>query len=169
MRFTIKLKLVFAFGLIILLTDRHGWRCAITNLSSLNLAIADLVAGPATNLVNSGGLSDAVSAAIRAEKNAVMDTNPAEIAGYTTTIQQQRKEIDDALASSSTSETSNASRLKLAEFQAALSGLDNDAGPDRCRSQPRIRRKATLTLPAISMSGWRDRSPMAVLKTSGWI
>ncbi|MBB3457857.1 methyl-accepting chemotaxis protein [Rhizobium sp. BK313] len=133
MRLTIKLKLISAFGLIILLTIGMAG-LAITNLSSLNFAIADLVAGPATNLLNSGGLSDAVSAAISAEKNAVMDTNPAEIAGYATTIQQQRKEIDARLVELD-KETNERIKAKVSEFKTLY--------PDWIKTQDQIVALAT--------------------------
>jgi methyl-accepting chemotaxis protein len=115
MRFTIKMKLGIAFGLVILLALGMAG-LAISNLYSLNAAISDIVAGPAKNLLNSGGLSDAVAASIRAEKNAVMNTDPAAITGYRDTVAQERKTIDDRLAELD-KETNPAVVSKLAEFR----------------------------------------------------
>ncbi|WP_416064650.1 methyl-accepting chemotaxis protein [Rhizobium sp. ZK1] len=115
MRFTIKMKLGIAFGLVILLALGMAG-LAITNLYSLNAAITDIVAGPAKNLLASGGLSDAVAGSIRAEKNAVMNTDPAAITGYRDTVAQERKSIDDRLAELD-KETNPAIISKLAEFR----------------------------------------------------
>ncbi|MFP3386471.1 hypothetical protein, partial [Tritonibacter sp. SIMBA_163] len=70
MRFTIKLKLALTFGLIILMTCGMAV-LAISNLSGLNMAITDIVEGPAANLRNSSDLSDSVYLSVRAEKNAI--------------------------------------------------------------------------------------------------
>jgi len=81
MRFTIKLKLTLAFGLLILMSTGMS-ALAIMSLSSLNSAITDIVQGPAENQRNSADLSFAVMNAIASEKNAVLNTDPQAIAGY---------------------------------------------------------------------------------------
>jgi len=97
MRFTIKLKLGLAFGfLIVLSTIMSG--LAITNLSSLNQAITDIIQGPATNLRNSSDLSDAVLMTIRDEKNAVINTDAAQITGYVDTVAENQAKIDQVVA-----------------------------------------------------------------------
>ncbi|MFS8051160.1 HAMP domain-containing protein, partial [Rhizobium sp. BR 314] len=81
MRFTIKLKLTLAFGLLILMSTGMS-ALAIMSLSSLNSAITDIVQGPAENQRNSADLSSAVMNAIANEKNAVLNTDPQAITGY---------------------------------------------------------------------------------------
>jgi len=115
MRFTIKLKLGLAFAFVILLAVGMA-SLAITNLSSLNSAISDIVAGPAENLLNSGGLSDAVSASIRAEKNAIMNTDPSAISGYKQAVAEQRNTIQDRLTGLDR-ETNALIKAKVAEFR----------------------------------------------------
>lgn len=117
MRLTIKLKLALAFGLIILMTCGMS-AIAIVNLSSLNDAISDIVAGPATNLRLSGDLSDAVYLSIRAEKDAIINTDAKEISNYVDEIQKQRADITDIL-SNLDKETNPAIRAKLADFRGA--------------------------------------------------
>ncbi|MBB3410922.1 methyl-accepting chemotaxis protein [Rhizobium sp. BK316] len=92
MRFTIKLKLGLVFGFIVLLTCAMAG-LSIYNLSSLNDDISVMVAGPVANLRDSGDLSDAVMRSIRAEKDAIINTDPTKIAGYVDEISQQRDQI----------------------------------------------------------------------------
>ncbi|MBY3176060.1 methyl-accepting chemotaxis protein [Rhizobium leguminosarum] len=92
MRFTIKLKLSLVFGFIVLLTCAMAG-LSIYNLSSLNSEISIMVAGPVANLRDSGDLSEAVMRSIRAEKDAIINTDPTKIAGYVDEISQQREQI----------------------------------------------------------------------------
>ncbi|MBB3136487.1 methyl-accepting chemotaxis protein [Rhizobium pisi] len=89
MRFTIKLKLSLVFGFIVLLTCAMAG-LSIYNLSSLNSDISIMVAGPVANLRDSGDLSDAVMRSIRAEKDAIINTDASKIGGYVDEISQQR-------------------------------------------------------------------------------
>jgi methyl-accepting chemotaxis protein len=93
MRFTIKSKLALAFCLMILLAGGMSV-LAITNLSSLNSAITDIVVGPASNLRNSSDLSDAVLKAIRGEKNAILNTDPKLITGFVSQVRENQAIID---------------------------------------------------------------------------
>ena len=81
MRFTIKLKLAIAFGLMITMSAAMSG-LAIVKLSSLNSAISMIVDGPAANLRNSGDLSAAVLNAVRMEKNAIISNDAQQIAGF---------------------------------------------------------------------------------------
>ncbi|WSH64297.1 methyl-accepting chemotaxis protein [Rhizobium ruizarguesonis] len=92
MRFTIKLKLSLVFGFIVLLTCAMAG-LSIYNLSSLNSDISVMVAGPVANLRDSGDLSDAVMRSIRAEKDAIINTDVSKITGYVDEISQQRELI----------------------------------------------------------------------------
>jgi methyl-accepting chemotaxis protein len=118
MRFTIKMKLAVAFGLLILLSSAMA-TLAIMNLSSLNSAITVIVEGPATNLRNSSDLSDAVLNAIRHEKNVVMNTDPMQIGKFANAVNEQRAKIDSILATFD-NETKSAIISKIAAFRAAL-------------------------------------------------
>ncbi|MBX4957872.1 methyl-accepting chemotaxis protein [Rhizobium lentis] len=114
MRFTIKLKLSLVFGFIVLLTCGMAG-LAIYNLSSLNTQISIMVAGPVANLRNSGDLSDAVMRSIRAEKDAIINTDPIKITGYVEEIAQQHeviKTLQGRLAASKDAEI----KKEMAEF-----------------------------------------------------
>jgi methyl-accepting chemotaxis protein len=117
MRFTIKLKLTLIFGLILLAMSGMA-TLAITNLSSLNSAITDIVDGPAENLRNSSDLSDTVYLSIRAEKNAILNTDPAQISSYFREVEDARARIQ-TLLSALDAEKAEAIRAKVAEFRAA--------------------------------------------------
>ena len=97
MRFTIKLKLTLIFGAI--LTAMISMAVlAIFNLSSLNVAITDIIQGPAANLRNSSDLSDTVYLSIRAEKNAILNTDPSKISGYVQEVEAARNRIQVLLS-----------------------------------------------------------------------
>lgn len=97
MRFTIKLKLALAFAVIIALSASMA-TMAIFNLASLNSAITDIVKGPAENLQDLTLLNEAVSASVRAEKNAIMNTDPQAINGYLASVSEQRKKIEAGMS-----------------------------------------------------------------------
>ncbi|MBB4009056.1 HAMP domain-containing methyl-accepting chemotaxis protein [Allorhizobium taibaishanense] len=118
MRFTIKLKLALAFGLIILLSGAMA-ALSIDKLSSLNDAITVIVKGPAENLRDAGALSNAVLAALRYEKNAIIATDPVKIAGQIDNVKKQQEKIDKALLQ--LGDTTDKKLLApLAEFQKTL-------------------------------------------------
>jgi methyl-accepting chemotaxis protein len=81
MRFTIKLKLALAFTFVIALAGAMG-TLAISNLSTLNTAIAALVQGPAEDLNNIRSLSVAYLTGLRMEKNVILSANATELAGF---------------------------------------------------------------------------------------
>jgi methyl-accepting chemotaxis protein len=117
MRFTIKLKLGLAFGLIILMTCGMA-TLAISSLSGLNTAITDIVQGPAANLKNSSDLSDSVYKSVRAEKNVILNEDPSQIQTYVQEVQSARTDIQ-ALLTQLDHETNSAVVAKLAEFRQA--------------------------------------------------
>ncbi|WP_337270280.1 methyl-accepting chemotaxis protein [Oryzifoliimicrobium ureilyticus] len=118
MRFTIKAKLALSFFLMIAMACGMA-AIAIVNLSSLNSAITDIVSGPATNLRNSSDLSDAVLMSIRAEKNAVINTNPDEIQGYLDEVAAKRTVISTKI-SALENETEPKIHAQVANFKDAL-------------------------------------------------
>ena len=81
MRLTIKLKLALSFALIIALVAGMA-TLAISNLSSLNSAVTEIVSGPAADLNNIRGLSLAFNESIRAEKNTILNQDASQIDGY---------------------------------------------------------------------------------------
>ncbi|MDR3493631.1 MAG: methyl-accepting chemotaxis protein, partial [Ancalomicrobiaceae bacterium] len=94
MRFTIKLKLALAFAVIILMVAGMA-TLAISNLASLNTAVGNMVTGPITDINNIRALANAYSDAVRAEKNAVLSNDAAEIAGY---VKRVTKDDEDTRA-----------------------------------------------------------------------
>ncbi|SMC44406.1 methyl-accepting chemotaxis protein [Rhizobium sp. RU36D] len=118
MRFTIKLKLALTFGFIIMMTCGMAM-LAITNLSGLNQAITDIIQGPAANLRNSSDLSDTVYLSIRAEKNAILNTDPDQISGYFKEVADARGRITEILANLD-KEQAPAIGEKVAEFRTTL-------------------------------------------------
>jgi methyl-accepting chemotaxis protein len=97
MHFTIKLKLALAFAFIIAMSGGMA-TMAILNLSSLNSAITEIVQGPAKNLQDLTALTEGVSSSIRAEKNAILNTDPQKISGYRETVNQERRKIESKVA-----------------------------------------------------------------------
>ncbi|MDE1994116.1 MAG: HAMP domain-containing protein [Rhizobiaceae bacterium] len=114
MRSTIKLKLSLVFTLIVLLTCTMA-AISIYNLSSLNSDISDMVAGPVADLRDSGNLADAVLTSVRAEKDAIINTDASKIAGYVGEIAKQRDEIK-SIASRLSGSPDPDIRNEIAEF-----------------------------------------------------
>ncbi|WP_159949696.1 methyl-accepting chemotaxis protein [Rhizobium sp. 18065] len=118
MRFTIKLKLALTFGIIILMSFGMAM-LAINNLSTLNFAITEIVQGPAANLRNSSDLSDTIYLSIRAEKNAILNTDASQISSYSQEVSEARTKINELLTRLDAEKTEGV-RVKLAEVRAAL-------------------------------------------------
>ncbi|CAI9411265.1 hypothetical protein ANOBCDAF_02426 [Pleomorphomonas sp. T1.2MG-36] len=77
MRITIKLKLALSFVFIIALVGGMA-TLAISNLSSLNTAITNMVQGPVSDLADVRSLTQVFYDGIRHEKNAIMTTDSSE-------------------------------------------------------------------------------------------
>ncbi len=118
MRFTIKLKLALTFGIIILMSFGMAM-LAINNLSTLNSAITEIVQGPAANLRNSSDLSDTIYLSIRAEKNAILNTDATQISSYSQEVTEARTKINELLTRLDAEKTEGV-RVKVAELRAAL-------------------------------------------------
>ncbi|CAN7244395.1 methyl-accepting chemotaxis protein [Rhizobium sp. LjRoot254] len=115
MRFTIKLKLAMVFTAIILLAGGMS-TLAIFNLSSLNSAITEMVEHPVTDMNNVTALSNQFNGTVRAEKNAILNTNPAEIGEFVKSLEERQikvKEYIEIISKSSDAEV----RQKIAEFK----------------------------------------------------
>ena len=94
MRITIKAKLGAAFGFVILLTAAMAG-LAVSDLSSLNTAVTNLVNGPTADLENIRVLTNEFNAVVRNEKNAIMTSDPAQIASFKQKIEQSNQTIRD--------------------------------------------------------------------------
>ncbi|WP_370675620.1 methyl-accepting chemotaxis protein [Pleomorphomonas sp. PLEO] len=94
MRITIKAKLGFAFGFVILLTAAMA-ALAVNDLSSLNTAVTNLVNGPTTDLENIRVLTNEFNAEVRNEKNAIMSSDAGQIASFRQKIDQSNQTIHD--------------------------------------------------------------------------
>ena len=81
MRFTIKLKLSLAFGLIVLMLAGIAVM-GIMNLSKINTMLDGIVQGPAKRLEYALSAAAGSAEAIRAQKNALLAKDPQEIKKY---------------------------------------------------------------------------------------
>jgi methyl-accepting chemotaxis protein len=113
-RMTIKLKLGLVFTVIILLTGAMS-TLAIFNLSSLNSAISQMVAEPIVDMGNVTALSNAFNSTIRAEKNTILNTDPAQIGGYVKAINDEKEKAEKAVDALMKSTDANV-RKKVDEF-----------------------------------------------------
>ncbi|MDP1616244.1 methyl-accepting chemotaxis protein [Phenylobacterium sp.] len=96
MRFTIKMKLALAFGVMItLLAATAGY--GIFSLGQLNQAITDVIAGPAKRLEASQQANVRMLEAIRAEKNLVLSTTVDEMNRYDATADEARESMAELL------------------------------------------------------------------------
>ncbi|OBZ92604.1 chemotaxis protein [Pararhizobium polonicum] len=102
MRMTIKLKLALVFTVIILLTGAMA-TLAIINLASLNSAISRMVSGPIADTKTVADLSAAFNGAVRSEKNAILSTNPAQIAEFEKSMKDSQDELDGLITTISKS------------------------------------------------------------------
>jgi methyl-accepting chemotaxis protein len=96
MRFTIKLKLGLSFGLIILLLIcAAGY--AVMGLSTMNSTMTALISGPVSKVQ----LADAVSTKLleinRAEKDIILEDDPAQMQAYDGELTQERQDFETLL------------------------------------------------------------------------
>jgi methyl-accepting chemotaxis protein len=89
MRFSIRAKLGLTFAAIIALSAVTAV-LGINSLSSLNIAMKDMVAGPVERLQIAEELLIDLLQVARAEKNMVLSTAPDQIAAFETSIQEAR-------------------------------------------------------------------------------
>ncbi|WP_426025892.1 HAMP domain-containing protein, partial [Brevundimonas sp. TSRC1-1] len=97
MRFTIKAKLATGFGMmIILLVGIAG--LGIYSLGSLNQAITDVIAGPATRLETSQEANIRLLESVRAEKNLILSRSTDEMTTHMATGEEAREAMAELLA-----------------------------------------------------------------------
>jgi methyl-accepting chemotaxis protein len=94
---TIKLKLAFAYGfLIVLMLGTAGY--GIMSLSNLNDALGDVLSGPAERLRLAMTINAEELQQIRQQKNLLLATSPAEMKAAIDKGDQDRKDFETALA-----------------------------------------------------------------------
>ncbi len=97
MRFTIRMKLLLAFGLMItLMIGASGY--GIVSLRQLNDGMTDLIDGPVARMVTADHIEVHFLELIRWEKNLVLSTTPAEAGGYDKQITQTLAALDASIA-----------------------------------------------------------------------
>jgi methyl-accepting chemotaxis protein len=93
MRFTIKLKLILAFGMVTLLCCIMGL-LAISNLAGLNTAMASMVAGPVKSVELSDLIAKKVMRMAKIEKDIVLATDPVQIQSFARDLLEQRQQVE---------------------------------------------------------------------------
>jgi methyl-accepting chemotaxis protein len=117
MRFTIKLKLGLAFGLLIAML-MGATIFAVASLGSLNSSLKAVLDGPVDQLASAQQLKTTFVEMVRSQKNLILATNPDKARGYEADILKFRKEFETELAQS-TAEAPEADKGKWAELQGA--------------------------------------------------
>ncbi len=92
MRFTIKLKLGLAFGVITVLAMIMA-TLGVTQLASLNTAITDLMNGPVAQARVANQLASSFNSVIRNEKNMILDTSASGAAAYDSQLIEARQQV----------------------------------------------------------------------------
>ncbi len=127
MRFTIKLKLAIAFGLmIVLLLATAGY--GIYSLSNLNTAISDVIAGPAKRLEQAQNLGNFQLRIVRAQMNMATATKPEDVAKYIDASNSNRKQFSETrqwLYDNSTTEAGKKGWQDVADQESKLYTLDD--------------------------------------------
>ncbi|WP_112944890.1 methyl-accepting chemotaxis protein [Rhizobium sp.] len=127
MRFTIKLKLAIAFGLmIVLLLATAGY--GIYSLSNLNNAISDVIAGPAKRLEQAQNLGNYQLRIVRAQMNMATATKPEDVAKYIDASNSNRKQFSETrqwLLDNNTSEAGKKGWQDVGELETKLYALDD--------------------------------------------
>ncbi len=127
MRFTIKLKLAIAFGLmIILLSATAGY--GIYSLSNLNDAISNVIAGPAKRLEQAQNLGNYQLRIVRAQMNMATATKPEDVAKYIDASNSNRKQFSETrqwLLDNNTSEAGKKGWQDVGDLETKLYALDD--------------------------------------------
>jgi methyl-accepting chemotaxis protein len=116
MRFTIKLKLGLAFGLVTLLATVMAG-LGVAQLSSLNGAITDLMNGPVAQSRTANNAENDLNVLVQAEKDLILNTNPSDIAELDAKIVQTRETVQKDLREFEAVATPDMKR-DLAQFEA---------------------------------------------------
>jgi methyl-accepting chemotaxis protein len=114
MRFTIKLKLAVAFGIIIAMMAGTSVY-AIMSLSSLNQAITDMVAGPAARLEAAQNLGSTQLRLARSQMNLATATNARDVSDYIGASDRNRQRFEELAQELITTSTSEEAKQRWAE------------------------------------------------------
>jgi methyl-accepting chemotaxis protein len=116
MRFTIKLKLALAFGLVILLLiGAAGY--GIIGLSTMNTTLVQIVRGPVASMRLAGDVRAELLELVRSEKNIILEPDLTRMKSYDAEIVQERAAFEDLLNQGDHSPTAEA-REKYSELRA---------------------------------------------------
>ncbi len=96
MRFTIKLKLGLAFGLILAMLIAAA-AVSINGLSSINGQMVSMLSGPVKRLQTAEDVQTALLQTIRFEKNIILESDPQKMQGYDSKIAKFLTEVDGLL------------------------------------------------------------------------
>ena len=152
MRFTIKLKLGLAFGLVTLLAMVMAG-LGIIQLASLNKAITDLMNGPVVQARVANNAYNDFNAIMRSEKNIIIAQNPKEIQEIDDRIVSQREIVAKDLNEFEAVATPEM-KARLADFRSELSSYT--ATQDHIRELAKIN-----TTESNSRAGDMTRGPQA--------
>jgi methyl-accepting chemotaxis protein len=94
MRATIKLKLALAFGGVVVMAAVMAI-LAITNLSSLNTDITNMVKGPVASVNYASDMALKVMELVKLEKDMVLNTDPLQISTYDKQLLATRQDVLD--------------------------------------------------------------------------
>jgi methyl-accepting chemotaxis protein len=92
MRFTIRLKLRLAFGVVVVMATVMAV-LAITNLSALNTDITNMVKGPVASVNYAGDLATKVMELVKLEKDITLNNDPVQISAYDRELLATRQEV----------------------------------------------------------------------------
>jgi methyl-accepting chemotaxis protein len=121
MKFTIKLKLALAFGLVILLLiGAAGY--GIAGLSTMNRTMTQIVKGPVAGMRLAGEVRSKLLEIVHAEKNIIIETSMARMKAYDAEIIQERAAFEALLDQGDRSATAEA-RAKYSELRALWESL----------------------------------------------
>jgi methyl-accepting chemotaxis protein len=94
MRFTIKLKLGLAFGLIAVMLSVAAF-VAVNSLGSLNEGLKTMIAGPVERMNIALNVHDSFMDIARTQKNMILESDAQEIRTYDEKLSKLRGEVDD--------------------------------------------------------------------------
>jgi methyl-accepting chemotaxis protein len=111
MRFTIKLKLGLAFGLLIVLMTASTL-LGISSLNKINSAQTAMIVGPMAQLQRAQAANIALLQITRAQKNMALATNDDELRGQNEKADKQRKEVQSLIDQGVAKATSDDAKVK---------------------------------------------------------
>ena len=116
MRFTIKAKLIAAFGLLIVLMTGAAL-LGISELNKLNTAQSAMIAGPMSQLQRAQSLSISLLQISRAQKNMALADDDEELEGQNAKADKQRQVFQDLVAGGVAAATNPETKAKWTALQ----------------------------------------------------